>query len=77
MFFNGNLVSFSVFFGFSVYDVLMFDINYWVFFEILCVIFGIFGFFIIFFIDMIYIQELRIIGCNLDSGILVNVFFGM
>lgn len=55
MFFNGNLVSFSVFFGFNVYDVLMFDINYWVFFEILCVIFGIFGFFIIFFIDMIYI----------------------
>lgn len=76
-FFNGNLVSSSVFSGFNAYDVSTFDTNYRASLEISCATSGTLGLSTTSFTDMTYIQELRITGCNLDSGIPANVFSGM
>lgn len=76
-FFTGNLVSASVFSGFNAYDVSTFDTNYKASLEISCATSGTLGLATTSFSDMTYIQELRLVGCNLNNGIPANTFNGM
>lgn len=76
-FFNGNLASSSVFSGFNAYDVSTFDTNYRASLEISCATSGTLGLSTSSFTDMTYIQELKIVGCNLNLGIPANTFSGM